>query len=124
MFSNTFANLFTQGSVNLGNISQNETKDYEIGLSLGQSSANEYQGKKVNFTLELAITGETSGTPEVLSSADSNSSSDVTSTNTTTSPSVLGLADTGGGVIRFVIFIIGLVMLSSGIFLTKRDCNK
>ena len=114
-FSGTFEN-FLVSDIALGNLSPNETKNYEISISFPTDAGNEYQGKVINFDLSITITGD-DGSTEVLSSSTSNTNS---SSNNSSRPgsilgTILGLSDTGGVKLVLIFGGIGILLTSIGL---------
>lgn len=122
LFSGTFSE-FLGKEINLGSISQNQTKVFDIHTAFPINSGNIYQEKRVNFSLTLYIQGDESGTGEVLSTSTSSSgSSDSSSSGSVNSliGKVLGLSDTGGITTNIIYLIAGLLMVTLGIRLIRK----
>jgi hypothetical protein len=125
LFSGNFLE-FLGKSINLGSISQNQIKVFEIHTDFPIDSGNVYQDKRVNFSMTLNVTGEESGTSQTLSSTST--SSDTSATNDSSGSvlgdsligQVLGLSDTGGLVINLFYLTSGLFLATLGIRIIKK----
>lgn len=95
----------------LGDINKDETECYQISVYFPSDAGNVYQENQIVFDLVLRITGEETGTTQVLSSQTSSCESCETSTDVKSIlGEVLGLSDTGG-------FFVNLFYFTSGLFL-------
>jgi len=122
IFSDSLYNFIDNKTISLGSIDPQVTKTYEVQLSLPDSAGNEFQGKRANFSLNLNISRQTTGSEEVLSSQSSSSSND---NGNSLIGSVLGLSDTDNKkFLNLVLFAAGLFLLILGIILILRRRQK
>ena len=127
-----FMNTFLAGSdIALGTINPGSIKEYEIELSLPTEAGNEYQENVANFSLSLKISGEDSGTSQVLGTSSSSGSSNSESSGSTPSVEsiigqVLGLSDTSEEKLfaNSLIIIVSLILISWGLRLVLKNKNK
>ena len=120
LYSGNFLEFLGQ-NIDLGSISQDQTKVFEIHTAFPIDSGNVYQDKRVNFTLMLYLQGEESQNTEVLTTSTSSPASSSSSDTTRGSVlgdsiigQVLGLSDTGGLFINLFYFITGFFMIILG----------
>lgn len=121
LFSDTFHNFFGK-DIDLGEVEKGNYKLYEFEANFPSDSGNDYQGKRINFSLILNIKGEESGEEEVLSGTSStgDSQGDVKSATTVNNSligQILGLSDTGfpRKIVNIFFLLIGVFFVLTGI---------
>ncbi len=99
---------------NLGKISEDQTKCYDITLNFPSSAGNEYQKNQVGFDLIIRITGDDSGEVLPNSTSSSNSNNSASSLQNILG-SVLGLANTGNAKTKLALMLFEIILITLGI---------